>query len=112
MLGDLATTAQARTNEFRSRKGRYNQHTFRKDEAEYAKAEGWELVRENTNTDRYQKIKSHDEQLENEVWCLMYNFGYPNLNLGRTFQIEITKDKNTTVSKQIDVFASESEQTM
>lgn len=109
MLGELAITAHARANEYRARKGRYNQRTFRKDEAEYALAEGWELVRENTNTDRYQKAKSHDEQLENEIWCLMYNFGYPNLNLGRNFQIEITKDKKTTVSKQIDIFAYDSE---
>ncbi|MGP0008597.1 MAG: DGQHR domain-containing protein, partial [Methylocella sp.] len=109
MLGELATTAQARAAEYRVRKSRYNQKSFRKDEAEHAISEGWELVRENQNTDRYQKIKPHDEQLENEFWCLAYSFGYPNLNVGRNFQIEVTKDARTTVSKQIDVFAFDSE---
>src|SRR5262245_63411234 len=64
MLGELASTAQARTAEYRIRKSRYDQKTFRKDEAEHATSEGWELVRESQNTDRYQKLKSHDEQLD------------------------------------------------
>jgi DNA sulfur modification protein DndB len=39
----------------------------------------------------------------------MHNFGYETLNVGRNFQIEITKDKKTVVSKQIDVFAYDAE---
>jgi DNA sulfur modification protein DndB len=109
MLGELATTNAARVTEYKARKTRYDQRTFRKDEAEYAIAEGWEFVRENQNSDRYQKLKPHDEQLENEFWCLLYNFGYPNLNIGRNFQIEVTSNKRVTVSKQIDVFAYDHE---
>jgi len=58
---------------------------------------------------RYQKLKLHDVQLENEFWCLLYSFGYPNLNIGRNFQIEITTSGRTTVTKQIDVFAYDDE---
>jgi DNA sulfur modification protein DndB len=76
MLGELATTNTARVTEYKARKTRYDQRTFRRDESEYATSEGWELVRENQNSDRYQKLKPHDEQLENEFWCLLYNFGY------------------------------------
>jgi hypothetical protein len=97
MLGELATTNTARVAEYKARKTRYDQHTFRRDESEYAISEGWELVRENQNSDRYQKLKTHDEQLENEFWCLLYNFGYPNLNVGRNFQIEVTSNKRVTV---------------
>lgn len=109
MLGELASTPQARTAEYRLRKNRYNQRTFRKDEAEYAVGEGWELVRENQNTDRYQKLRLHDEQLENEFWCLMYQFGYPILNIGRQFQIHITRERNVEVNKQIDIFGYDDE---
>jgi DGQHR domain-containing protein len=109
MLGEIATTTAERAAEYRVRRSRYHQKTFRKDEAEHANAEGWELVRENQSSDRYQKIKPHDEQLENEVWCLLYNFGYPHLSIGRKFQIEITKGPTSEVSKQIDVFAYDSE---
>ena len=109
MLGELATTSAARVTEYKARKTRYDQRTFRRDEAEYATAEGWELVRENQNSDRYQKLKPHDEQLENEFWCLLYNLGYPNLNIGRSFQIEVTSNKRVTVSKQVDVSAYDNE---
>lgn len=109
MLGDLATTQQNRVSEYRLRKTRYDQRTFRKDEAEYARTEGWELVRENQNTDRYQKLKSTPEQLENEFWCLLYSLGYTTLNVGRTFQIEITSTTKVSLSKQIDVFAYDAE---
>lgn len=109
MLGELATTIAARVSEYKGRKTRYDQRTFRRDESEHALSTGWELVRENQNSDRYQKLKSHDEQLENEFWCLLYNFGYPNLNVGRNFHIEVTSNKRVTVSKQVDVFAYDHE---
>lgn len=109
MLGELATTTATRMSEYKARKTRYDQRTFRKDESEHALTEGWEFVRENQNSDRYQKLKPHYEQLENEFWCLLYNFGYPNLNIGRSFQIEVTSNKRVTVTKQVDVFAYDHE---
>lgn len=64
MLGEHATTNAARVTEYKARKTRYDQRTFRRDESEYAISEGWEFVRENQNSDRYQKLRSHDEQLQ------------------------------------------------
>lgn len=109
MLGELASTDAARIAEYRTRKNKYDQRTFRRDEAEHALSEGWELVRENQSSDRYQKQKSHHEQLENEFWCLLYGLGYPNLNVGRSFTIELTNTRNRTVSKQVDVFGFDQE---
>jgi DGQHR domain-containing protein len=109
MLGEIASTDATRLAEHRVRKPRYDYRTFRRDEAEYAASDGWEFVRENLNSVRYQKIKVHDEQLENEFWCLLYNLGYTNLNIGRNFQIEITSSGRTTVTKQVDVFAFDDE---
>jgi DNA sulfur modification protein DndB len=109
MLGELATDQNERSAEYRARKNRYGQKTFRKDEREYAIAEGWEFVRDNKTSLRFQKLKGHDEQLENEFWCLLYNLGYPAMNIGRNFAIQLTSSQDTTVSKQIDVFAYDSE---
>jgi DNA sulfur modification protein DndB len=109
MLGKLTDSAQARVAEFKARKTRFDQRTFRKDEADYAKSEGWELVRENVATLRFQKLRSPDLQLENEAWILLYQFGYPALNVGRDFTIEVASDRSTTVAKQIDVFAYDDE---
>lgn len=109
MLGEIASTESARASEFRSRKGRYDQKTFRKDEAEFATSEGWELLRENQNSLRFQKLRPHDVQLENEFWCLLYSFGYPHLSTGRRFQIELTTSDKTSVSKQIDVLGFDDE---
>ncbi len=109
MLSELASTDAARVSEYRIRKNRYDQRTFRRDEADQALSEGWELIRENQNSDRYQKIKNHHEQLENEFWCLLYGFGYPNLNVGRNFQIELTSTRQKSVSKHVDVFGFDHE---
>lgn len=109
MLGKLTDTSAARIAEFKARKTRFDQKTFRKDEVEHAKSEGWEVVRENTATIRCQKLRSSDRQLENETWVLLYQFGYPVLNIGRDFTIEIASDRSTTVAKQIDVFAHDDE---
>ena len=85
MLGKLTDTAPSRVAEFKARKTRFDQRTFRKDEADHVKSEGWEIVRENTATIRCQKLRSWDRQLENETWVLLYQFGYPVLNIGRDF---------------------------
>lgn len=109
MLGKVTDSSAARISEFKSRKTRFDQKTFRKDESEHARSEGWEVVRENTATIRCQKLRSIDRQLENETWVLLYQFGYPVLNVGRDFTIEIASDRATTVAKQIDVFAHDDE---
>lgn len=109
MLGELADTSAKRQAEDRERRQRYVFRTFRKDEYDYAISEGWEHVRENKTSHRFQKLKSIDERFENEVWCLLYALGYKVLNIGRNFEIEIAEHKGKTVGKQIDVFAYDDE---
>jgi len=55
------------------------------------------------------KAKSHDEVLENRIWCILYQLGYPILNVGRKFSIEIANQDGKTVTKQVDVFAKDDE---
>ena len=54
------------------------------------------------------EAKSHDELLENRVWCILYQLGYSVMNEGRNFEIEITKGEKPA-TKQVDVFAKDDE---
>src|SRR4051794_39971076 len=107
MLGDLTETPAQRVAELKRRKKPYVEESFRPDEREHASSQGWQFVRENKSSDRWRKPRSVDEQLENEFWRLLYDFGYPRLNIGRTFQITVVHDEHVT--KQIDVFAIDDE---
>jgi DGQHR domain-containing protein len=55
-----------------------------------------------------EKTKAHDEILENRLWCVLYHFGFEELNAGRNFQIQVTSE-GQKVGKQIDVFAKDDE---
>jgi len=52
---------------------------------------------------------SSTNQLENEFWHLLYEFGYPTLNIGRSFQVVVADKQDGTVTKQIDVFGYDDE---
>lgn len=109
MIGELADSPAKRLAEYRERKQRYAFRSFRKDEYDYAVAEGWEHVKENKTSHRFRKLKPFDERFENELWCLLYTLGYPILNVGRKFSIDVAHHAGETVSKQIDVFAYDDE---
>jgi DNA sulfur modification protein DndB len=108
-IGELADTPAKRVLEYKRRRKPYLERTFRPDEAEYAQSQGWELVRENKTSVRYRKLRNIDEQLENEFWRLLYEFGYHTLNIGRNFQIVIADKQDGTVTKQVDVFSYDEE---
>jgi DGQHR domain-containing protein len=58
---------------------------------------------------KMRKAKSHDEVLENRIWCILYQLGYPVLNVGRKFSIQIANQDGKIVTKQVDVFAKDDE---
>ncbi|MDP8314441.1 MAG: DGQHR domain-containing protein [Candidatus Celaenobacter antarcticus] len=66
--------------------------------------EGWEILRRNKKSFRLKKDKPLDEQLEDEVWCILAKMGFDELSDGRDFTI---KDGN--LDRQIDVFAKDRE---
>jgi len=75
-IGELADTPAKRVAEHKKRRKPYLERTFRPDESDYAQPQGWELVRENKASFRYRKLREIDEQLENEFWRLLHEFGY------------------------------------
>lgn len=109
MLGPLLKGKNERAAEFRKRSNRYDQKTVSESAVAEAIAEGWEQVKKAKRGVRLRKTKPIDELLENEFWCILYHFGYQNLNSGRQFSIEITPREEKPVKKQIDVFAYDDE---
>lgn len=90
------------------RKQRYITQTFPK--ALYAEKldEGWELNKELKKSISLKKLKPIDEQFEDEVWSVFANLGFSEMNKDRKFEIQYD-DKDIYSTKQIDVFAADSE---
>ncbi len=71
-----------------------------------AEAEGWRIVKENVKSTRMAMPKPADEQLEDEVWCLMAQMGFKELSQGRQFKVAVGR---SLPKRQIDVFAKDDE---
>jgi len=71
---------------------------------------GWELLPIKLKyKSKLRKIKSVDERLENNFWCLLKLLGYNEMNAGRNFKVKIRRPPSQTLEKQIDVFAKDDE---
>ncbi len=68
--------------------------------------DGWRVVKKNKKSTRLAKAKPAHEQLEDEVWCLLAQMGFKELNKGRLFTIAVEDGLNP---RQIDVFAKDDE---
>ena len=66
-IGEVADTPAKRVTEYKKRRKPYLERTFRPDENEYARAQGWELVRENKASFRYRKLREFDEPARKRV---------------------------------------------
>ena len=73
---------------------------------ELEKAEGWRTVRKNVKSTRMAKAKPADEQLEDEVWCILAQMGFKEMSKGRQFTIAV---EDGLPPRQIDVFAKDDE---
>jgi DNA sulfur modification protein DndB len=112
MLGERATTKAERIAEFKKRKQRLQQIKSHPADREKMMAEGWDATGRQLKDGRlvFEKSKPHDEILENRFWAVLYQLGYDELNVGRAFKIQITETKSgKEVSKQVDVFAKDSD---
>lgn len=86
--------------ELRSRRSQYLYQTVRRSKDGGNIPSGWEVDRTNKQSLRLRKLKPVGDALEDELWTLMANMGFEEMNQGRTFKIPTGGDE-----KQIDVFA-------
>ena len=103
-LDDVSTLR----GEIRKRKDKFIHNTVRKTRRKEYEDGGWEVAKENVNTYRMKKPKTHDVQFEDRVWALFARLGFEQMNKDRNFRIQYSKEKEIP-GKQIDVFAADSE---
>lgn len=68
--------------------------------------DGWRLLRKNKASYRIARDKPIDEQLEDEMWCILAQMQFKEMSDGRLFKIQTDKE---TEPRQIDVFAKDDE---
>ena len=69
--------------------------------------DGWSVVRKNKTKTRISHPKQPGQALEDEIWTLLANMGFDEMNSGRTFRINIGKGDIQVPPRQIDVFAKD-----
>ena len=73
---------------------------------ELEEADGWRTFRRNVKSTRMAKAKPADEQLEDEVWCILAQMGFKEMSKGRQFTIAV---EDGLPPRQIGVFAKDDE---
>jgi len=68
--------------------------------------EGWAVHIKNAKSIRMKKSKESDRQLEDDVWSILAQMGFKEMNAGRQFRIAVGNGINP---RQIDVFAKDNE---
>jgi DGQHR domain-containing protein len=105
----IADEQQARVAEFRRRNVSYEQMRVTPSALPDYAEKGWTLARTNKSGLILHREKPGDAQLEDRFWCCLYRLGYPELNEGRQFKIEVATSEGNVVKKQIDIFAKDDE---
>ena len=70
--------------------------------------DGWELIRDNTNSSRIKKQKAHNVLFEDKVWCVLANMGFEIMNGDSNLKLPYLKN-GATPGRQTDVFAADNE---
>jgi DGQHR domain-containing protein len=108
-LENLTEGEPSRRAEYARRKRFFEEKTIHPKLREEHEKEGWIYVEDLKSGAKMKRAKSHGEVLENRIWCILYQLGYPVLSIGRKFNIEIADQDGTRVTKQVDVFAKDDE---
>jgi DNA sulfur modification protein DndB len=108
VLTGLTLMPSERLAEFRRRNRSYDEKTVTPGAVADFQPDGWYVAKQNQSTARIRRERKADQVLENRFWCCLYRLGYPELNMGRSFEIPLAEG-NGGVSKQIDVFARDDE---
>lgn len=108
LLGPLLVEKAEKIAAYKKRGDLYIHSSFHPADLQKYEAEGWELERESKTRVRMKRRKGHDRELEDQAWCLFYRMGYPEVN-GENFKMTFSRADGSIGTKQIDVFAKDSE---
>lgn len=107
-LAPMLSSASERLSAYKIRRDEFIYESIHPADIEKYEASGWEIHKESKTRVRMKSRKTHDRLLEDQVWCLFYRMGYPDIN-GERFKIKYVRQDGTTCEKQIDVFAKDDE---
>lgn len=79
-LAPLLSDAKTHAAEYRQRNNAYEFRSVHPADTEAEVAKGWEAHKLGERSTRLRRPKSHDQKLEDRVWCLLYRMGYKHLN--------------------------------
>ena len=107
---DVHTDPAGAKREYTDRSRPYDHRSIPHAEADILLAQGdWSEHRRFKTRVHLRRPRTHDELLENRVWCLLYNLGYLEISCGRDFQVLIRRRGARDLYKQIDVLARDDE---
>jgi len=102
---EIQSALRKRSKSYKEKTVRGKTKAIREEKAKIeAEDDGWEILTKNKKSYRLKKDKPLDEQIEDEVWCILAKMGFDELSDGRNFTI-----KDGEKDRQIDVFAKDRE---
>lgn len=107
-LSPLIANEKELASEHRKRRSAFIFKSVHQADALMEVEKGWTIQRPGKRTTRLKKEKSHDKRLEDRIWCLLYSMGYRAIS-GEKFKISFRRRDLTVGSKQVDVYAEDSE---
>lgn len=105
---NILTDATERTSAFRSRNSKFETKSVHPADVAEFQAKGWELSRGGKRKSQIRRPKSHNQQLEDRAWVLLYRMGYSHLS-GEKFVLRFKRGTGTEGKKQIDALGFDDE---
>ncbi|MDE2925452.1 MAG: DGQHR domain-containing protein, partial [Acidobacteriota bacterium] len=109
LLNRLLTGRPQLNREATKRRKTFNYLTVKRSDVDDFISKGWEMDKELKIKVRLKRPKGIDKQLEDRLWMFFFKVGYPELNEGRKFTVQIKRHNVPPIRKQIDVFAKDDE---
>lgn len=108
ILEPLLHDQKALSAELRIRRRNYDEKTVHPADVEEEAKSGWVVARPGKRTTRLKRSKTHDKWLEDRVWALFMQMGYPVMN-GKNFKVTFARNDKSVGRKQVDVYAEDAE---
>ena len=107
-LAPLLTDDKTLAAEHRRRKKQYEEKSVDPAFVSEHEEKGWEVQRPGKRKTRIKRLKTHDRWLEDRVWCLLRQMGFPVLS-GDQFKVRFERSDHSVGEKQLDVYSEDSE---
>jgi Holliday junction resolvase len=107
-LSPLLITKPEKLAAYTKRKDQFLYESILPSDTEKYETAGWILHKESKTRVRMKRLKQYNQSLCDQVWCLFYRMGYPELN-GENFKIRYTQADGSIGEKKMDVFAKDDE---